>query len=1194
MKTATFKIIRGKDDLYYFNLFPNGNKSILNSQGYNSLSNCYKGIKSVQKNGVDKERYRMLNDENGQHYFDLIALNNRIIGTSNFYSSKRMAERSLQSVRNSVSYASIKEDLGVATPIVIEEVKEENPIEFYGTPFTIPEQEDIVDNPIEIPEQEETFSETIKEEDPLKKLMHLKRPDSTTTIQMNEVFTVPLDEFYSALYQEGLLDLPVESNKLINTEMVPIQAKTEVEILDIRPKRWYRQYKVLKEYQDYASTDRTRAKMRLSAASTAVDKFDGNGNFNALENELVKRRTEYHTISDQQNLLRDKMEMLLREMRINGYTIKKETGIKAIKDLGYDFHIVKTMAKKSKIDLPSGGDIYLKDDKEGNKNWGKLEKILFEELIKKGSLPPYIQQEFKYKQELISSFDKCTILYEQIEELRLLIDQETKETQNINIIIQELENKRKFWITDLKYLEQSYNNIINTNKEQTDYFTMVFKWMMGCRTLNAETVFVNYGRRRGKFKQTTFTNKLEELEFEVKVYEREGVKYLFVKIQGSSNTVIMTLFNKTGAIRLPKNQGDFFQYAIKSCRDFVYTELPRMIKEEHEKLNELETKSAVYQLKIKEIEENGIAKERLKFLEYWKKMGDDSYTTKVIYPHNDPLGDFLVSSNGEEEESSTTAYIFRPTADGFFNQFGQSLSDFMKNPEPDKVLVLPVIDKEGNVSEEVLQVVKNPSPSRKSAELPVIKFVETYVTNIGWKGYCLGELSHSFNLFPGETKELTIEKHTKITKKLSSSTNNQKSTDEEISSSFEDNLQNEFSDTDKSSRSDSFSENNDRDESDSTEIDDSIDTDVNETVNTVKKFDWNVKAKVSANWGLGKASISGGSGGSTNTNSTTTDNTKTHWNKSTDHALKTSRKTEGKRMSDQSKDIFKKNVQNAIKKVANKTSVNNKLEVTSSSSEEYTEDVSNKELIKIENPNIGRTVNYNFFQIQNTYGVTTNLTDVKIVINTGVELIEGTGINDIRVYELEEFGKIYANSDHDVRDAILAAIICKQVMKNYGKNIPGNAKGNGALSIAKNYNFNKEKLADLNFSGDYLSKSVQRKDVNLSEVIKGFIKEVLGALDELKKIPFVFNETILSEESLVNVNAGAYHMEAQVGLLPATEDYLEERREIETNFKKAELSHLEAKTKSGTFNELPDSITHLNYDAHHANSNNGTNILKDE
>ena len=173
MKTATFKIIRGKDDLYYFNLFPNGNKSILNSQGYNSLSNCYKGIKSVQKNGVDKERYRMLNDENGQHYFDLIALNNRIIGTSNFYSSKRMAERSLQSVRNSVSYASIKEDLGVATPIVIEEVKEENPIEFYGTPFTIPEQEDIVDNPIEIPEQEETFSETIKEEDPLHNLINV-------------------------------------------------------------------------------------------------------------------------------------------------------------------------------------------------------------------------------------------------------------------------------------------------------------------------------------------------------------------------------------------------------------------------------------------------------------------------------------------------------------------------------------------------------------------------------------------------------------------------------------------------------------------------------------------------------------------------------------------------------------------------------------------------------------------------------------------------------------------------------------------------------------------------------------------------------------------------------------------------------------------------------------------------------------
>src|SRR6185436_7243645 len=105
----------------------------------------------------------------------------------------------------------------------------------------------------------------------------------------------------------------------------------------------------------------------------------------------------------------------------------------------------------------------------------------------------------------------------------------------------------------------------------------------------------------------------------------------------------------------------------------------------------------------------------------------------------------------------------------------------------------------GCTSNEVLRIVRNPQRSPNKAALPTIKFVESYCVEIGWQGYGLGELSHSFNLFPGETKELVVEKSTKLSTKLSETRSSEESTSTHISSSFEDNLQSEFSSAEKAS-----------------------------------------------------------------------------------------------------------------------------------------------------------------------------------------------------------------------------------------------------------------------------------------------------------------------------------------------------------------------------------------------------------
>src|SRR5947207_6408368 len=111
----------------------------------------------------------------------------------------------------------------------------------------------------------------------------------------------------------------------------------------------------------------------------------------------------------------------------------------------------------------------------------------------------------------------------------------------------------------------------------------------------------------------------------------------------------------------------------------------------------------------------------------------------------------------------------------------------------DIICVFPVFDSLGNISNEMVKAVRNPFRSVKTPSLPTIKFVESYRVEVGWLGYGLGELSHSFNLFPGESKELVIEKTTKLSTKISETNSSEQNTSTHLTSSFEDNLQNELS-----------------------------------------------------------------------------------------------------------------------------------------------------------------------------------------------------------------------------------------------------------------------------------------------------------------------------------------------------------------------------------------------------------------
>jgi uncharacterized protein YegP (UPF0339 family) len=97
--SAYFETFRGLDDRFYFNVMAKNGENVLRSQGYTSLDSAQKGVESILRSGHDARQYEIRAAKNGEHYFNLLAANGEIIGTSELYVSKTNAERGARTVR---------------------------------------------------------------------------------------------------------------------------------------------------------------------------------------------------------------------------------------------------------------------------------------------------------------------------------------------------------------------------------------------------------------------------------------------------------------------------------------------------------------------------------------------------------------------------------------------------------------------------------------------------------------------------------------------------------------------------------------------------------------------------------------------------------------------------------------------------------------------------------------------------------------------------------------------------------------------------------------------------------------------------------------------------------------------------------------------------------------------------------------
>ena len=96
---------------HQFNLIAANGQVILTSQGYSSKQACETGIASVKANAPIDRHFHRLEAKDGRPYFNLVAGNGEIIGTSEMYSSIAARDNGIASVKTNALDAPIEEHL---------------------------------------------------------------------------------------------------------------------------------------------------------------------------------------------------------------------------------------------------------------------------------------------------------------------------------------------------------------------------------------------------------------------------------------------------------------------------------------------------------------------------------------------------------------------------------------------------------------------------------------------------------------------------------------------------------------------------------------------------------------------------------------------------------------------------------------------------------------------------------------------------------------------------------------------------------------------------------------------------------------------------------------------------------------------------------------------------------------------------
>ena len=102
-----FEIKTRKNGEFQFNLKATNGQVILTSEGYKTKASCLNGVESVKKNCKDEKRFAIKEASNGKPYFNLMAANGQIIGSSQMYANTVNMKNGIASVQKNATDAPI-------------------------------------------------------------------------------------------------------------------------------------------------------------------------------------------------------------------------------------------------------------------------------------------------------------------------------------------------------------------------------------------------------------------------------------------------------------------------------------------------------------------------------------------------------------------------------------------------------------------------------------------------------------------------------------------------------------------------------------------------------------------------------------------------------------------------------------------------------------------------------------------------------------------------------------------------------------------------------------------------------------------------------------------------------------------------------------------------------------------------------
>lgn len=112
MEKPRFQIIRGKNEKYYFRLRMADGAIILHSDGFKVRDGAEKGIELVRLSVYYDERFKRKISRDGRYFFEIMSMENHILGTSRRFNTIQDCDRAIGLVKDLAPEATI-EDFGL-------------------------------------------------------------------------------------------------------------------------------------------------------------------------------------------------------------------------------------------------------------------------------------------------------------------------------------------------------------------------------------------------------------------------------------------------------------------------------------------------------------------------------------------------------------------------------------------------------------------------------------------------------------------------------------------------------------------------------------------------------------------------------------------------------------------------------------------------------------------------------------------------------------------------------------------------------------------------------------------------------------------------------------------------------------------------------------------------------------------------